>query len=124
MTALVVLAAIYSLDAQVESGSTLQDTVFFEKPDGFVPHQILYEVCDVCIVSKDTISLGTYIRLERELSGMTIEQVSEATGIRVDYIIEFEAGSISPTMDVMFELSKAIRGNRSEVHKNDDDGGF
>lgn len=57
----------------------------------------------------DGTALGARIKLLRELRGMTLQQVADASGITKSHVWELENGkAINPTVNVIWSLSEAF----------------
>jgi transcriptional regulator with XRE-family HTH domain len=67
--------------------------------------------------SKDHIALGKAVRAVRNKSGMTQEQVSEASGIAPTYISDIERGIRNPSYEMLVSLAGALGAPLSEIIK-------
>lgn len=57
----------------------------------------------------DGCALGARIKLLRDLRGMTLQQVADASGITKSHVWELENGkAINPTVNVIWSLSEAL----------------
>jgi transcriptional regulator with XRE-family HTH domain len=57
----------------------------------------------------DGAALGTRIKLLRELRGMTLQQVGDASGLTKSHVWEMEKGlSVNPTVNAIWGLSAAL----------------
>lgn len=63
----------------------------------------------------DIINACKRIRKIREHKGITVEQLSEKTGLIVPYIQQIEIGEANPYMTEIYEISKALGVEVSEL---------
>jgi transcriptional regulator with XRE-family HTH domain len=56
----------------------------------------------------DSVKIGKRIRTYREKLAMSVEDLSERTGLPVGLLEDFEGGHVSPAIGVMVKLSRAL----------------
>lgn len=59
--------------------------------------------------SKLTEIFGTNVRLERTRSKQTLEDLAEAAGTTASYLSQVERALVSPSLDAVFRIAKALR---------------